>query len=229
MKSIWGLEDRTKIKKKGVLFISQTDLVKSLQIPVSVSNLKKFPFFTPKGHPGVFWVVCIILQLQSTAIENARINTIGTINMINRIDCINQYKYNRYDWSDQFTLQTSPTQLHHCCLLFRFAWLIKISNIVVLHPLSYCWCAYNFFIFCFCLPLNLTVVPTVHVRLLSQQEMGYCCIYRSDIFPPCFLLLIEPSYCVPGAINCNKEDITIMSSLTQDYDSQSSDDLLSIW
>ena len=90
------------ITPKGILFISQTYLVKSLQIPVNVSNLKNPPFFTPKGHPRVCWVIRIILQLQRTAIKNARIDTINTINTINIIDSINQYKENIYDRSDQF-------------------------------------------------------------------------------------------------------------------------------
>ena len=44
-----------------------------------------------------------------------------------------------------------------------------------------------------------------------------------------FLLLTEPSSCVPGYIYCNKEDLTIMSCLTQYDGHQSSDVLLSIW
>ena len=49
------------------------------------------------------------------------------------------------------------------------------------------------------------------------------------MFIPIFILLTEPSYFVPGAINCNKEDLKIISSLTQYDGHQSSDFLLSIW
>ena len=39
------------------------------------------------------------------------------------------------------------------------------------------------------------------------------------MFVPGFILLSETYYCDPGAINYNKEDMKIMSSLTQDdYD-----------
>ena len=54
------------------------------------------------------------------------------IDMIDRICCVNKYKYNRYDRSDQLILKTSPTQWQHCYFLFRFSLLIKVSNIVVL-------------------------------------------------------------------------------------------------
>ena len=81
---------------------------------------------------------------------------------------------------------------------------------------------------CFCLPLNHTLVPTEEVILISQQGMDYCCVYRGQLFLPGFLLLIEPSSFVPGDINCNKEDLKIISSVTQDYDHQSSDVLLSM-
>ena len=67
------------------------------------------------------------------------------------------------------------------------------------------------------------------MRLLSKIGIYYCFVYHGQLFLPGFLLLTEPSSCVPGAINCNKEDLTIMSSLTQDDDHQSSDVLLSIW
>ena len=76
-------------------------------MPVNVSNLKRFPPFTLKIHPRVYWVIGIIFQLQRTIIENARINkidTINTINMINIIYRINQYEDNRYNQSDQWTL-----------------------------------------------------------------------------------------------------------------------------
>ena len=137
--------------------------------------------------------------MQSTAIDNYRVNTIDTIDTIDRIDCINQYKYNQYDRSDQLTLQTSPTQLHHCCFLFRFALLIKLSSSVVLHPVTSCWYAH----LCLCFPLNATVIPTAEVRLISQRGIAYCCVYHVKIFLPVFILLTEPSSYVPGAINCN--------------------------
>ena len=65
-----------------------------------------------------------------------------------------------------------------------------------------------------------TAIPTSNVLLL--------CISRSDFFPS-FLLLPESFSCVPGAINCNKDYLTIMSNSTQDDDHQSSDVLLSVW
>ena len=80
----WG--ELLVINPKGVLFISQTDLVKYLQISVNASNLEKFPPFTPKCHCRACWKILIILQLQRTAIESARINM---INAIDRINCIN--------------------------------------------------------------------------------------------------------------------------------------------
>ena len=104
-------------------------------MPVNFSNLEKFPLFTPKVHPRVCWVIWNIFQLQRTAIENSRIDTIDTIDII---DCINQYKDNRYDRSDLLTLQTSPTQFHHCCFLFRVILLIKLRSIVVLRSVSSC-------------------------------------------------------------------------------------------
>ena len=39
------------ITSKVILFVYKTELVKSLQMPVNVSNLKTFPFFTPKVIP----------------------------------------------------------------------------------------------------------------------------------------------------------------------------------
>ena len=65
-----------------------------------------------------------------------------------------------------------------------------------------------------------TSIPTRNVLLL--------CISRSYFFPS-FLLLPESFYCVPGAINCNKDDLKIMSNFTQDDDHQSSNVLLSVW
>ena len=49
------------------------------------------------------------------------------------------------------------------------------------------------------------------------------------MFLPGFILLTEPSSCSPGYINCNKKDLTTISSLTQDDDNQISDVLLSIF
>ena len=56
-----------------------------------------------------------------------------------------------------------------------------------------------------------------------------CFLYHDELFLSGFLLLIESSSFVPRAINCNKEDLTTMLSLTQDDDHQSSDVLLSIF
>ena len=92
-----------------------------------------------------------------------------------------------------------------------------------------CWYAHICFIFCFCLPINPTVSHTAEVRLLSQPGMDYCCVYHGHNFLPGFILLTEPCSCVPGSINCNKEDMAIMSSVTQDDDNQSSDVILLIW
>ena len=78
-------------------------------MPVNTSNLEKFPFLTPKVHPRVCWVICIIVQLQRASIENSRIDMIDTFDMINIIDFINQYEDNRYDQSHRLTLQTSLT------------------------------------------------------------------------------------------------------------------------
>ena len=61
---------------------------------------------------------------------------------------------------------------------------------------------------------------------VSQLEMDYSCVYHVQLFLPLFLLLSETYYCVPGTINCNKEYLTIMSSLTQYNDHQSIDFLL---
>ena len=97
------------------------------------------------------------------------------------------------------------------------------------NTVSSCWYTHPFFIFFFFLPLNPTVVPTAEVIMFSQLGMDYCCVYHGQLFLPGFILLTEPSSCVPGAINCNKEGRKIMSSLTQDDYNQSSDVILSIW
>ena len=97
------------------------------------------------------------------------------------------------------------------------------------NPVSSCWYNHLCFIFCFCLPLNPTLVTTTEVILLSQQGMDYCCVYHGLNFLPGFILLTEPSSCVTGAINDKKEDMKIMSSVTQDNDHQSSNVLLYIW
>ena len=146
----------------------------------------KSSHFYLKGHLRVCWVIWVIFQLQRTAIENATIDTIDTINTIDIMDWINQYEDNQ---SDQLTLQNTPNQLYHCCFFFRFYWLIKVRSIVVLHPVSSCWYDKICLLFCFCLPLNLTVAPTAEVRLISQRGMGYCCVYHGQIFLTVFLLL----------------------------------------
>ena len=97
------------------------------------------------------------------------------------------------------------------------------------HPVSSCWYAHLCFLFWFCFSLNPTLVPKSEVRLFSQLGMDYCCVYHSHLFIPSFLLPTEPSYCSTGDINWNKEDLKIMSSLTQDDDHQISYVLLSIW
>ena len=65
--------------------------------------------------------------------------------------------------------------------------------------------------------------------MLSQKLMDYCYALHSEMFLPGFILLTEPSSSVTGDINFNNEDLTIMSSLTQDDDHRSSDGLLLIW
>ena len=65
-----------------------------------------------------------------------------------------------------------------------------------------------------------TSLPTRNGLLLCISQLA---VY-SWIF-----LLTEPYYCVTGAINFNKEDLTIMSGVTQDDDHQRSDVILSIW
>ena len=96
----------------------------------------------------------------------------------------------------------------------------------MLHKVPYCWYTHLFFLFCFCLPLNPRVVPTEEVRPLSQIGMSYCCVFHGRLFLTVFILLIQPSYCVPGAIKCTKEDLTKISSLTQYDDHQISDVIL---
>ena len=59
--------------------------------------------------------------------------------------------------------------------------------------------------------------------------MDYCCLYHGQLFLPGFIILIEPSSCVTGSINYNKEDLTIMSSHTQDDDYQSKNVIHSVW
>ena len=99
----------------------------------------------------------------------------------------------------------------------------------MLHIVSSCWYACLCFIFCFCLPLKPTVVSTSEVILISQRGIYYCCVYHGQLFLPNFLLLTETYSCVPRDIKCNKEDLTIMTSLTQDYDHQRSDVLIQFW
>ena len=59
--------------------------------------------------------------------------------------------------------------------------------------------------------------------------MNYCCVYHGKLFFPGFIISTESSSCVPGDINCNKEDLTIMLSVTQDDDHKITDVLLLIW
>ena len=73
------------------------------------------------------------------------------------------------------------------------------------------------------------MVPTAEVILLSQQGMAYCCVFTDELFLPGFILLTETSSCVPGAINCNKENLKTFSSLNKDHDHQKSDVILLIW
>ena len=65
--------------------------------------------------------------------------------------------------------------------------------------------------------------------MLSQQGMNYYRVYHGELFLTGFIPLIEPYYCVPGYIKCNKEDLNIMSSVTQDDDHLRSDVILYIW
>ena len=132
------------------------------------------------------------------------------------------------DRSNQLTLQTSPNQFHHHCSLFKFAWLIKVRSIVVLHTVSSCWYTQLCLFLCFCFPLNTKVVPTSEVRLLSQREMAYCCVYHGQLFLPGFHLLTESYSCVTVSTNYNKEDLKIMSSLIQYDFNQKSDVILLI-
>ena len=62
-----------------------------------------------------------------------------------------------------------------------------------------------------------------------QMRNGLLCVNHSQIFLLGFILLTEPSSCVPGDINCNKEDMVTMSSFTQDDAHQSIDIQLFIW
>ena len=88
---------------------------------------------------------------------------------------------------------------------------------------------------CSPLPRILIICPTqyysgTHIRCETelQRGMDYGCVYQSQLFFPVFLLLTEAYFCIPGDINCNKEDMMIMSSVTQDDDDQISNVLLSI-
>ena len=99
----------------------------------------------------------------------------------------------------------------------------------MLHIVSSCWYAQIFLLFCFCLPLTPTVLPISEIRLLSQRGMAYCCVSHSQLFLTGFILLTKPPSCVPGSINCNMEDLTTISSLTQDDYHQRIDVILFIW
>ena len=108
---------------------------------------------------------------------------IHTINTIDIIDYINQHEENKQDVSNQLTLQTSPTQLRLCCFLYIFSSLIKVSSIVVLHPLSYCWYAHLCFIFCFFFS-NQSYIGT-HSRgdtAIPTRNGLFLCISWSDIY-----------------------------------------------
>ena len=73
-------------------------------MPINDSNLENVPFLTPKGHPRVCWVICIILQLHHNEIGNTMINTIDAIDTTDRINFIDQYEGNRYDRYNQLKL-----------------------------------------------------------------------------------------------------------------------------
>ena len=73
------------------------------------------------------------------------------------------------------------------------------------------------------------MLPKAEVRPPPQRVMGYYCVYHGQFFLPGFLLLTQPASFVTGDINCKNKDMTIMSSLTQYYDHQISDVILSIW
>ena len=108
---------------------------------------------------------------------------IDTINTIYRIDCINQYKYNRYNWSYRLTLHISPTQLQHYCFLFRFAWLIKVRSILVLHPVSSFW--YDHLCFIFLLLFTTQSYSGIHSigdTDLPTRNGLFLCISRSAIY-----------------------------------------------
>ena len=88
------------ITPNEILFIYQTDLVKSLQIPLNDSNLEKFPFlpqnFVPEfvgsfelsfscnalqlSTPGLIWLILSIQPKEFIASINTK--TIDTINMM---------------------------------------------------------------------------------------------------------------------------------------------------
>ena len=59
--------------------------------------------------------------------------------------------------------------------------------------------------------------------------MDYCCVYHGQLFLPSFLILTQTYSCVSEAINCNKENLKIIPSVTQDDDHQISNVLISIW
>ena len=59
--------------------------------------------------------------------------------------------------------------------------------------------------------------------------MTDCCAYHVQMILPGFLLIIEPFSFVPGVINCNKEDMTIITGLIKEGDHKSSDVILSVW
>ena len=99
----------------------------------------------------------------------------------------------------------------------------------MLHIVSYCWYDHLCFILFFYFTPNPTVVPAAEVILLSKPVMDYFCVYNGQLFIPVFILLTENYSCVTGYINCNKEDMTIMSGINKDDDNKRSDVILSIW
>ena len=151
-------------------------------MPVNASNLEKFPLFTPKFHTRVWCVVWIILQLQRTVIENSGSDTIDIINTIDRIDCKYHYEYNRYDRSNILALQTSSTQWHHCCFIFRFAWFIKVVSIVVLQSSAILLVRSP--LLCLLLMFATQSYSGTHIRgetALQKTNGLFLCISRSDV------------------------------------------------
>ena len=177
------------------------EFVGSFELSFSCSALQ---FRTPGS-------MLLIRSIRSTE-SIASINT----NTINKIYLI--------DWHCRPHQPSCTTVVSFFYLPYWF----KIISIVVLHTVLSCWYAHLCLIFFFCLP-NQSYSDThiIGKTDLPMKNGLLLCISRWA-FSSGFILLTEPSSCVPGDINCNKEDLTIMSSLTQDDDNQSSDVLLYI-